>query len=418
MACHIKPLAISALSVALLIPASLRADNNKNISKNDRPAKILVCSALFMALGEIAEPGAKQVLIKGIKSNDFFIRAYAAEALGRLKDRSVVPALNDLKKDKNYLVKINALGALIELGESQQTGELLDLLNDKDPIIRIHAASKLRGIEDKYLPKILEIYLKEKNPLVEKNLIYEFAARRFKPALPCIRKALEDKDASLRQSACFALGEFSDPADKDILKKRLYDEDFGVRMEAKKSLGIIVAASQKKDSALSRILWKDVLSNDPALKSGAYLALARLKDIKVLPYLIKDVVSLDSPGFSRQEAASALVILKPYISELAARCLKAGTPLLSDNTAIVYKYKDEALSVLIARALRDTDNPLHKEAPHLLRIFNEDNAIFLLREGLYGDNPEVVAGCAHALGAFHDKGSVKYLIDICRKYGF
>ncbi|MGE5197474.1 MAG: HEAT repeat domain-containing protein, partial [Deltaproteobacteria bacterium] len=71
--------------------------------------KILVSTMIVDALGKIGDPKCVKSIIEVLKSNEFFIKSYAARALGRLGDKEAMPALkNAVVNDKNYLVQITA----------------------------------------------------------------------------------------------------------------------------------------------------------------------------------------------------------------------------------------------------------------------------------------------------------------------
>lgn len=384
-------------------------------------SKVLVSSKVLEALGKISAPQAKEVLIEGLKSKEFYIRAHSAEALGRLKDKDAATLLKGLVSDENYLVRIYATAALVELGDSSMEKPLLDFLNSNKPEIKANAVEKLGDFGNKYLPMIIEELSKDNSYLVRVKAIEQLGRNKFNSAISLVRNATKEENAQVRQVACFALGKIGDKEDEPLLETKLKDQDASVRAAAKEALSLL----EEKHGALTEgplieLIWQDVENKDPLLRASSYLALANLKDIKILPILLKEVINPQTESFLRLMSARALMSLKPHISDLVGKALtRSKTSILSlENLEFAYKVNGKDLLTIMIEALKNEKDHLHQDAPLILLELREKSSFPALREALFQDDPNIVASAAYALGELQDKDAVSDLIKVSKQYGF
>lgn len=382
---------------------------------DDRVSKILVATRIVEALGKLGSLKASDVLLEALKSNEFFIRAYAVGALGRLNDKEAIPfLLKMVVSDKNYLVRISTTKALVELGQLDAEKSLLNFLNDTDPAVRANAVEQLGGTTEKCLSRLVKVLSEDKSFFVRIKAIEQLGINKFEPAATYIRQALEDENGEVRQAACFAIGQFGDRRDIPLLIERLGDKGIFVRPTAKEAL------SKLGESSLIKLFWQDIEDEDPLLRGSSYVALANLKDINILPVLLKEIVAPENPTLVRVAAARALMILKPYVSELVDIALslsKAGVISL-ENLDLSYKVNGRNLVAVVIEALEDEKNPLHKDAPFILKELKDNTALPALRQALYRNDPNIVANVAYVLGELQDKDAVNNLIEVYKRYGF
>jgi HEAT repeat protein len=379
------------------------------------PSRIFVCSEVLMALGKIrGDPEIKNTLIKGLADKEFFIRAYAAEALGYLNDKDAIPMLKNLTEDDNYFVRIIATTALLRL-EGIGEDALLNFLKDKKPEIRGNAVEQLGTFGNRYLSNIFEVLLKDDSDFVRTKALVALGGNKFNQAADYSVQVLEDKNPQVRQAACFALGQIGYTKAVPQLNKRLNDKDVKVRASAKDALILL------GDQSIINLLWQDIKAKDEFLRGSSYVALANLKKIEVLPVALKEIVAPENSTFVRMQAARALMILKPYVSELLDKALvrlKIDV-LSSENLEISFSYRvnGESLTSILISAVTDSKNSLHKDAPFIIRELREKACLPALRQALFLDDPDMVAAAAFTLGELRDKDAVKYLIEVCKKYG-
>lgn len=380
-----------------------------------KPSRIFVCSEVIMALGKIGgEPEVKDILIKALTDKEFFIRAYAAQALGYLNEKDALPMLRKLTEDANYFVRIIATTALLRLDGIGEDA-LLNFLEDKKPQIRGNAVEQLGTFGDRYSSIIFHVLLKDSSDFVRTKALAVLGGNKFKQAADYSVQALEDKNPQVRQAACFALGEIGYTKAIPQLKKRLKDKDIRVRTSAKGALALL------GDKSVINLLWQDIKAKEELLRGSSYTALANLKKIDVLPVLLKEIVAPGNSTFLRMQAAKALMILKPYVSGLLDKRLARpkNYVLSSENLEISFSYRvnGQSLTSILISAVTDTKDPLHKDAPFIIRELQEKACLPVLRQALLLDDPDMVAAAASALGEMRDKDAVKQLIEVCRKYG-
>jgi HEAT repeat protein len=377
-------------------------------------SRILVCSEIYRAMGKIGGVSVKGILLKGVTDNEFFIRAYAAEALGLLNDKDVIPALKDLTKDDNYFVKLVATTALLKLGGVKEES-LLNFLKDKKPEVRSNAVAQLSVFGDKYLSVILKVLSSDDNDLVRAGAVAVLGTSGFNQAIGEIMRLLENENPLLRQAACSILGQNNYKQAIPQLNKRLNDKDTRVRASAK------VALSQMGERSIIGLLWEDIKSKDEYLRGSSYTALANLKEIDVLPIALKELVAPGNTTFVRAQVAGALRILRPYVSELSNKALASLNigSLSAANLEMNFNYKVDGrtLTLILMDALRDSNNPLHRDAPSIINVLQDRDCLPVLRQALSADDPDMVAAVAYALGDLQDAEALKYLLEAYKKYG-
>ena len=160
---------------------------------------------------------------------------------------------------------------------------------------------------------------------------------------------------------------------------------------------------------------------EPMLRTSSYIALAKFGELDILPFLLEEIVSADSPTVIRKEAAQSLAILRPYFSEFVNKALVKSrikcNAMLLENLQVDYKVDGKDLRLILIEALKDENSPLHHDAPLILKILDYKIALPALREALSQDDPDLLATTAYVLGEFRDKDSVDYLIELFKKYG-
>lgn len=378
---------------------------------NNEYDKILVSSQVFEALGKIGDPRVVPLLLKGLKSREFFIRAAACGALGKLKAKEAMPALTILTQDDNPLVKVVAFRALLENGDLNLEKQLVGFLGNPNAEIRAYAAEQLGFLGEKYLPYLVESLPKEKDYVVRMRTIEQLGNYAFLPAAAAIRKCIEDPNPYVRQAACVALGKIKDREAIPQIAKRLKDDNILVRSAAKESLGLLGERAYIKE------FWLEVPNREP----GAMVGLAVLGELDILPILLKNViVPGDNLGLVRRESARALCILRPYVADSVEKALhKSKNSALSlNNLGFDYKIGGNNLILLVTQALTDKKNYLYPDAPFILKELRDNASLPYLRRALYQDDPNAVANVAYVLGELQDREAVDDLIKTSNRYGF
>ena len=128
----------------------------------DRDNRVIpeVLNALVASKAE----GMDRVLLERLKSDDFVIRAAAANGLVEIKAAGAAQALSDAYRasaggDVTYVARAAALGALAKLDAAAARPLLQDALDDRDWAVRVRARQLLAeqgvtGVEDKMRPAV------------------------------------------------------------------------------------------------------------------------------------------------------------------------------------------------------------------------------------------------------------------------
>ena len=98
---------------------------------------------------EVAASGKRAVpeLIKSLSDNNPLVRQYAAETVGKLRDRRAVPSLTTVLQDVVPMVRHAAISALVEIGRpaAQVLG---NALGHQDRVVRLAASEGLSKTKD------------------------------------------------------------------------------------------------------------------------------------------------------------------------------------------------------------------------------------------------------------------------------
>lgn len=403
---------------------------SSTFAQEQRYSKILVATKVFEALGKLGDRRATEAVRQGLKSKEFFIRAYSAQAAGTLRDIESVPALKELLNDENYLVRIYAARALFELGEKGAEDKLVAFLDDENPAARANAIEQLAKFKEKYMPKIAALLAEETSSSVRMKAVQELGDHRFAPATPLLLDALKDESAQVRQAACIALGMIGDKNTLSAVISCFNDSDPLVRAAARQGVSLFKGVGKtftvkietkrgkKSSQQLHKLLWEGTANPDPLLRSSSYIALANLKDVSAIPMLLKVVTDPSVPVSAKKGAARALRILKPYVMGMAKESLSKTRGLPADILGAEYAVNGKSLILTVTEALNDPKNPLHEDASFILEEMRERCSLPALRHALYAEDPETVASCAYVLGELDDKEAVPDLIQAARRYGF
>jgi HEAT repeat protein len=221
-------------------------------------------------------------------------------------DKAVPPELVAGLKDKDAGVRIKTIKAMSKLG-LEAVAPLVRALSDEDTSVSQAAtyALGLLRVEPKQLVESLEPHLKDSNVAVRSGVTT--ALRKGGPAaVPALRLALADKEASVRRQAILSLevivarSPAATKAALPALAKAVKDESTTIRVDLARTL------SRCGVDALPAVL---TLADDSDAKVRAYAlaGLARLKPpaARVLPILAKRAKD-DPESMVRQSALRTL----------------------------------------------------------------------------------------------------------------
>lgn len=202
-----------------------------------------------------------QEAVRDIRSGDARVKATAVRALGRLRNRLVVPVLVEAFEDASDIVRSECLSALAEIGEPSTVAVFKAALAH-DESVRVRLAA-VRGL---YRLGCLE-------------------------SAPAIVKALQDEQASVRRRAALCLGWLGATEDSPSLLPLFRDEDPEVRAAAVEAVGALRFRSaipgliqaledpdaqvrERANHALERITGRSC-GTAPATRGDAYRKIAK-----------------------------------------------------------------------------------------------------------------------------------------------
>ena len=295
--------------------------------------------ALLVGICQAATPSAARV--GDLRSAIASVRQSAAAALGRLGDRSAVPALAGALSDTAPGVRREAAKALGSIKDARAVPVLVAALRDDDRNVRFYAAYALGEIKD---PK----------------------------AAPPLLEALGDPAWSVRDQAAWALRELRDPAIATPL----------------------AAALKRKDADLPHILW--VLQELGAEHAIAPLAELRTDgDERARRFAVQALADLGGEGVV-EPLIAALEDTSPAVRRRAVKALleirdkRARQPL----QALAAREDDPSLRELVAKVALELSR--HQDlAAHW--SFDDGNTKVAKDVSGRGSNGQIV-GCTPAEG--------------------
>jgi TolB-like protein len=174
-----------------------------------------------------------------LKDENEVIRLDAVRTLEFSHDPRALSALVEALRDPSLKVKAEAVRAIVKLGE-QATGPVIRLLNDAidegDNLSARYAAKALGLIGDRSISSVLVELLKSDDKFVACESALALGRLSEFKAVPDLIVLLDEPNGNIRFAAAEALGQICDPIARDALRRRLNDDDEGVRAKARWAL--------------------------------------------------------------------------------------------------------------------------------------------------------------------------------------
>ncbi len=367
------------------------------------------------ALGRIGDRSSVPALIAALSDVSGEVRGQAAFALGLIGDSTAAPALGlRWEKERDLLVRQTLLTSMGLIGASGSASYVTRALSAKIQPERWSAALAAGRLRNPALASPLSTHVDEPRPEMRWRVAYALGRIGARGGADALRRLARDPSEIVRYHAARALGEVGDSASAEFLTSLLKDRAWRVRVNAVYALGALGARGTGRSVA--------ALLRDPSahVRWEAALALGAMRDSTAAPALTR-ALSDSSVGVI-QGAARALLQIQgeraiPEIApelDLLPGFLRSGlVEALGPIPGAL------ALQTLIARARDTTDVTQAQGAITALAGRKEDakTSIPVLRERLKARDFTIVSSAADALAQLGDSVSVPDLAALLTRSG-
>jgi HEAT repeat protein len=414
----------------------------RDFSESEFPGAVFT-----LALGEIAEPRATDVLLLALASPVYEVCEAAVRALEargepplpvmvqmledevskygyyfarhmlRRKGEQSVPILaKALEASSIVRVRRSAASILGDIGDQRAREPLRSALRDEDDGVRQEAVIALGQLGDLgVLDAVLELLAHEDFAQDALAILVDLGEPALEPLLSMARD--KSLDRSLRIKAITALGRLEDARAVELLIALLADDEVGVRASAAQALGGI------KDSKAAESLLLAAKDDSLAVRFEALCALAALGDTRIIPSLVR-VIGENSGGevddrAQRQMRNGIRMRAMFALGGMGAQAVEPLKALLATEdrltllqaTMVLAQVGPEGKAVLVEAAYDERpfvrgfaiERLCWKPDPELRDLF---------RAALQDADHRVRSKAAQALGQLGDTGSIEALIDL------
>jgi HEAT repeat protein len=311
------------------------------------------------------------LLCRQLESENLDIRKAAITALGRIGDRTSVPALIDALQEEELTV--DAAGALARIGDPRAYEALLELLGHDRGAIRLAAIAALNSIGDPRMPQDIRNLLKSPNP-------------------------------HLRESAVRIAGYFGYSECKDLLLDRVHDASESVRRAVVENL------SNLHDDRVLPALMMAISDESPKIRVAAAQSLGHMENLTALPQLMRAL--RDTDPWVRYYAARALAeVRSPESMDVLASALHHDTATqvrIAAADALGAIGGRRAVSML-APFVDSEDRDLSRAALLALGVVGHPDALNPIRSALRSEDSRRRLDAVHAVASRRDSEAAESL---------
>jgi HEAT repeat protein len=164
------------------------------------------------ALGQLADKEATKPIVGVLsdKKAPMQLRHRAADALGRIGDKSAINALHAAMEEPDLYMRAAAAESLALMDDAIGIKALLELLHHKNWGIRVKMVCALGLIGDrKYVPEVLQILKNDEKGIVRAEAAKTLSKIGDKSTHQALKQAMHDSERSVRQAASEALKKLS-----------------------------------------------------------------------------------------------------------------------------------------------------------------------------------------------------------------
>jgi len=364
------------------------------------------CSAAISAITAIGGPAAEHILAESLKDRNLPCAAAVMNALASMKSQAAVNEYILWSSDINVNTKAAAYNALAQSASPlaypvllkaaqghmyhwESTGATAALVN--------YAGNVALNGDIKMMDKICKLLISRCNDRL--TIMYKTAALDTYvafhgiDAMPLILKAAAHNDSRYRNAAIMMSMSIKEST---MVNKWI---SYFPKAIAEAKPDIIYMLGERGDKAALPVINSSLNSNDPALRSAAAQALARMNGAAAIPDLISYMMKYDSP--SDQEAAiSALkTVATTNTLDLLSPVLKNGSPSAKKSAIelIAWKKGHDYFSVIVPFAASPDEQVKASAYKALVSLAGPDNQNELIRLLSETEDPVYIADIQEAL---------------------
>lgn len=322
-------------------------------------------------------------LIKALKHKGWLIRADAAEALGKIRDKRAVEPLISALKDEDKQVRSYATEALGRIRDKRAVEPLIQAFTDKDSDIQeevIKALAKIRDVRAiEVLTKSLGHYGYDVRDEIEKAL-----SKMGEPAVVSLVNNLQSKRPNLRWEAAIALQNMSWQPKDDTQKVQFIRAKLELEVDEfhheERVIENIVTIGNTRDVMAVEPLIQVLNDGDYSIQREAVIALGKIGDKRIVEPFIIQILKNDDPVV-REEAAK-----------------------------ILGKMENSRTIETLIQALKDKEKEIRTKAAEALGEMRDNKAIEPLIQVLKDQNREVREEAVEALGKIGDASAIEAVV--------
>ncbi|MBF0544412.1 MAG: HEAT repeat domain-containing protein [Candidatus Riflebacteria bacterium] len=385
---------------------------------------------MALALGNLENSKAVDLLVKGLNDSQSEVRFNAARALGMIKsddafnvlmeglteyadsatagvsqgkqgqlfleEEAIISAITALGKLKNPLsgallkrilnqeksarIRASIISSLGMMATERMLPIFQGAMRDEDPRVRANAIEAIENIKSASIVGILQPYLEDANNRVRANVAKAIWRFGDFDVTDTISKMLSSKEKWQRASGAFAMGEIKDVRFITKLAQALKDEDSDVRRNAAQAL--------KKIQSPNALQYLIPLLEDPNfdVRVQAALAISRCNSKKIIELLVP-----------RLKVEKNSIVRATIISSLGDT---SGTEVIT----LIIPFLDDSDPRVIANSISAIQK-LSQSKPNSL-------AIEKIKKLLYNEDNRVKSNSIHALWKWNEYAVLDNLKDL------
>lgn len=198
----------------------------------------------------------RQDFIHALDDPEQMVRWVVIEALWRLGDPEVIPAVLARLDDPSWTVRVAVIQGLIEIGDVSVVKRLTRMFTDPNPNVQeaaIEAVGLLGTLQE--VPLLMAVVEGKSSEMVRIAAIAAIHRLRGSLAVPTLLKRLDDPNPLIRWHAAKALSDLADETSVSTLTRYLHDQTHP-RWEQKGVCDWLIDALERINTPVSRVAVK------------------------------------------------------------------------------------------------------------------------------------------------------------------